>query len=214
MRENSQHERIWTGPPRAIEGARAAIEFSADLKEFNKAVKYLLAGTSRTEQDSLEMVDLNARAPEVELVTTGVSSPFPADVKSSGYARVPLPVFERISRAIRGLQDDSIQVLVQIGTIKVGKLSFLHPEISLRLIGARVADLPIDAPLPDVLALQARFRPEEIEDSGLVAKVLEAQEQASKLIDQAFMSLEQLGVGRASLGAFVSEQIAARAQKK
>jgi hypothetical protein len=64
------------------------------------------------------------------------------------------------------------------------------------------------------LALQARFRPEEIEDSGLVAKVLEAQEQASKLIDQAFMSLEQLGVGRASLGAFVSEQIAARAQKK
>lgn len=200
--------------PRPIGGACAAIEFSADLKEFNKAVKYLLAGTSRTEQDSLEMVDLNARAPEVELVTTGVSSPFPADVQCSGYARVPLLVFERISRAIRNLRRDSIQVLIETGTIRVGKLSFLHPEISLRLIGARIADLPIDAPLPDVLALQARFRPEELEDSGVLGRVLEAQEQTSKLIDQAFESLEQLGITRATLSAFVSEQIAARARQK
>ena len=203
-------------PLRATDGAHAPIEFSAVLKEFNMAVKYLLAGTSRTEQDSLEMVDINVRAAEVELVTTGVSSPFPAEVRRSGYARVPLPVFERISRAIRGLRNDSIRVSVEIGTIKVGKLSFSHPEITLRLIGARVGDLPIDAPLADVLALQAPFRPEELEDSGfgLLARVLEAQEQASKLIDQVFVSLEQLGIERATLGVFVSEQIAARARKE
>ena len=200
--------------PRSNDGASAAFEFSADLKEFNKAVKYLLVGTSGTEHDSLEMVDLNARGAEVELVITGASSPFSADVRSSGYARVPLLVFERISRAIRQLRNDSIRVSIEASTIKVGKLTFLHPEISLRLIGARIADLPIDAPLCDVLALQARFRPEEIEDSGLLAKVLEAQEQASKLIDQAFMSLGQLGIGRVALGTFVSEQIAARGRQK
>jgi hypothetical protein len=200
--------------PRSIEGARSAIEFSADLKGFNRAVKYLLVGTSGTERDSLEMVDLNARGDEVELVTTGASSPLSADVGSSGYARVPLLVFERISRAIRQLRNDSIRVSIEAGTIKVGKLSFLHPGISLRLIGARIADLPIDAPLCDVLALQARFRPEEIEDSGLLAKVLEAQEQASKLIDQAFISLEHLGIERAALGTFVSEQIAAHGRQK
>jgi hypothetical protein len=177
-------------------------------------VKYLLAGTSGTEQDRLEMVDINARSPDVELVTTAVSSAFPADLRTSGYARLPLLVFERISRAIRNLRKDSIQVLIEAGTIRVGKLSVLHPEISLRLIGARIADLPIDAPLPDVLALQARFRPEELSDSGVLSKLLEAQEQASKLIDQAFMSLEQLGIERAALGAFVSEQIAARARQK
>ena len=113
---------------RAIEGARAPIEFSTVLKEFNDAMKYLLAGTSRTEQDSLEMVDLNARASEVELLTTGVSSTFPADVQCSGYARVPLLVFERISRAIRNLRNDSIHVSIEVSTIKVGKISFFHPE--------------------------------------------------------------------------------------
>lgn len=201
-------------PFRATEGSHASIEFSAVLKEFNMAVKYLLAGTSHTEQDSLEMLDINVRAAEVELVTAGVSSPFPAEVRRSGYARVPLLVFERISRAIRGLRNDSIRVSVEQGTIKVGKLSCSHPEIALRLIGARVADLPMDAALLDVLALQARFRPEELEDSGLLAKVLEAQEQASIMIDQAFVSLEPLGIERATLSMFVSEQIAARARKE
>ena len=164
--------------PRSNEGAIAAVEFSADLKEFNKAVKYLLAGTSRTEQDRLEFVDVNAQAPEVELVTSGVSSPFPADVRTSGYARIPLLVFERISRAIGTFRKESIRVLIKAGKMKVENSVFSHGEISLRLIGSRIADVPIGAPLPDVLGVLTRFRPEEIEDSGLLARVLAAQERS------------------------------------
>jgi hypothetical protein len=90
-------------------------------------------------------------------------------------------------------------VRIETGSIKVESTVFSHPEISLRLIGARIADLPIDASLPDVLALSAQFRPEEIEDSGLLRKVLAAQEEASRLIDRAAAILEPLGIERAAL---------------
>jgi hypothetical protein len=199
---------------RSTEGATAAVEFLADLKELNKAVKYLFAGKSGSTQARVDYVDLNAFASQIEMVIPGASSAFAAEIKASGYARLPLPVFERIERVIRRLHDDSINVSIVTGSIKMGTVVFSHPEISLRLMGKRIADLPIDAPLPDVLALVARFRPEEIEDSGLLARVLAAQERASKLIDQAFMSLAQLGIERGALGAFVSEQITARARQK
>jgi hypothetical protein len=197
------------------EVAYAKVEFSCLLKEFADAVKYLLAGTSRTRQDWLEKVDVNAGESDVDLVSTGASSAFPAEVRTSGYARVPLPVFDRISRAIRTLGAASVRISIETGTIKVSDdLVFAHPEITLRLIGARIADLPIDAPLPDVLVLEARFRPEEIEDSGLLARVLSAREQASKLIDRAMPHLKPLGIERAALAEFIAEQIAARARHK
>jgi len=199
---------------RSTEGATAAVEFLADLKKFNKAMKYVFAGKSGPRQARVDFVDLNAFASQIEMVIPGASSAFAAEIRVSGYARLPLPVFERIGRVIRRLHDDSINVSIVTGSMKMGTVVFSHPEISLRLIGKRIADLPIDAPLPDVLALVAHFRPEEIEDSGLLARVLAAQERASKLIDQAFVSLEELGIERAALGTFVSEQIAARGRQK
>ena len=181
---------------RSTEGATAAVEFSADLKKFNGAVKYLFAGKSGARQARVDFVDLNAIASQIEMVIPGASSACAAEIRSSGYARLPLPVFERIARALRTLPDDSIDVSIERASMKMGTLVFSHPEISLRLIGARIADLPIDAPLPDVLALSVHFRPEEIEDSGLMARVLAAQEEATRLIDQALKLLEQLGIER------------------
>jgi hypothetical protein len=199
---------------RSTEGATAAVEFSADLKEFNKAVKCLFAGKSSARQATVDSVDLNVVASQIEMVIPGTSSSFAAEIRTSGYARLPLPVFERIARALRTLRDNSINVSVETGSMKMGSLVFSHPEISLRLIGARIADLPIDAPLPNVLALLVRFRPEEIENSGLLARVLAAQEEASRLIDQALKSLEPLGVERSALSRFVSEQLERRARER
>jgi hypothetical protein len=101
----------------------------------------------------LELVDLNAASAQVELVTTAGVVGFLGQMPSSGCARIPLVTF----RSVR----------IELGTIRVGKLLFSHPDLSRRLIGPRIADLPIDAALQDVLAMPARFRPEEIEDSGL-----------------------------------------------
>jgi hypothetical protein len=203
-------ERPASKNPPTIEEAKTSVEFSADRKEFNEAVKCLIGGTSGTEQDRLEFADVNARTSEVEFVATGVSSGFLADVRTTGYARVPLRLIERISRVIRTLGEDKIKVSIGTGVIKVASLVFSHPEISLRLIGARIADLPLDAALPDVLALSLRFRPEEIEDSGLLARVLAAEAEASKLIDQAYESLKFLDVDRALLSKLVAEQIKRR----
>jgi hypothetical protein len=200
----------------ALRSSRGAIgvEFTVERHEFNRAVKFLLAGTSRAEQARLEFVDLNATPDQIELVTTGTSSACPAIVSRAGYARIPLGMFERISRSIRTLRIEQIQVLIEPGAMRIGTLAFSHPEISLRLIGSRIADLPIDAPLSEVLAVSTQFRPEEIEDSGLVARILAAQEEASRMVDQAFKTLEPLGIKRADLSEFVSQQIVKHARRQ
>jgi len=195
-----------------MERGNGPLAFTVRLTDLNQAVKYLLAG--RLLKSRLEFVDLNARTSEVELVTTSTSAAFPAVVSISGYARVPLQVFEGISRAVRMLGGDSAVVTVKPGEIRVASVVFSHPEIEIRLIGARTVDLPLDATLPDVLALLVQLRPEEIEDSGLLPRVLMAQEEASRLIDRAFDSLEPLGIERVALSQFVSEQIELRARKK
>jgi hypothetical protein len=189
-----------------------SIEFVVPHGEFNRAVKYLLAGRATAPTDRLEFTDINLKDAELEFVSSGVSSSLPVDVRTPGYARVPFRVFERISRAIRTLRKHSLRVRIETGSIKVENSVFSHPEISLRLIGARIADLPIDASLPDILALLAQFRPEEINDSGLLGKVPAAQEEASKLIDQASAVLEPLGLERAAVSHFVTEQIERRAR--
>jgi hypothetical protein len=72
----------------------------------------------------------------------------------------------------------------------------------------------MDAGLPDVLALSLRFRPEEIEDSGLLATVLAAEAEASRLVDQAYKTLKSLDIDRDVLSKLVSEQIKRRADRK
>jgi hypothetical protein len=196
-----------------MEGGTSPLAFTVRLTDFNQAVEYLLAGRSQGEAQ-LDFVDLNARGSEVELATTSTSSTFPAEIKTTGYARVPIQVFERVSRAARMLRQPSALVTVKPGKIRVATMLVSHPEIEIRLIGARIADLPMGVPLPDVLAFLTHLRPEEIEDSGLLARVLAAQEEASRLIDRAFESLELLGIERAALSRFVSEQMELRSRKK
>jgi hypothetical protein len=197
----------------SVEVGKGPIVLTAQLREFRKAVKYLLAGQSRIKAE-MHFVDINATDSEVELVTTSSSSSFPAEVKTSGYARLPRKVFERIVRAVRMLRLDSAVVTIKPGEIRFAKLVFSHPEIEIRLIGARIADLPMDAPLPDVLALLSRFRPDEITDSGLASRVLDAQEKATKLIDRATEILEPLEIEREELSKFISERIRNKHKKR
>lgn len=81
------------------------------------------------------------------------------------------------------------------------------------LIGARIADLPLDAPLLETLALTLRFSHEELADSGLLDSVVAAQRRTDDIIDRATKLLEPLGVSRAELDRFVSEQLKSRANE-
>jgi hypothetical protein len=191
-----------------------AVEFNVQLREFTKAVRFLLTGRPRGKDAQGEWVDINARGCEVELVATGVSAGFQAEVTNSGYGRLPYLLFERFSKSIKTLATPSLHVSIEPGKVTAANLTLTHPDISIRLIGPRIADLPVDATLADLLALFVQYRLEEIEDSGLLARALAAQEEASKLIDQAFRALEPLGIERVALSKFVSEQIELRAREK
>jgi hypothetical protein len=94
----------------------------------------------------------------------------PVQVTKAGYARLPYLTFEWLNNALKALRQPSVEVAISKGQVKTTNLTFNHPDISTRLIGARIADLPIDAPLADVLALLVKFRSEEIGDSGLSAR--------------------------------------------
>jgi hypothetical protein len=191
----------------------APVEFAAQSTEFSEALRFLRPARARGKKARADFVDMNARAGEVELVAPGVSFSVPAEIIRAGYARAPYLVFEWFAKALGTLRQPSVVVWIADGQIRVANLSFAHPDITTRLIGARIADLPIDAPLADVLALLLKFRPEELSDSGLSARVLAAQEEASALIDRAMKDLAPLEIPREELSKFIMEQIKKRSQR-
>jgi hypothetical protein len=190
-----------------------AVEFAAQLSEFSEALRYLRPARARGRKAQADFVDINARDGEVEIVAPGVSFSVPAEIIRAGYARAPYLVFEWFAKALGTLGQPSIAVSIAEGQIRVANLCFTHPDISIRLMGLRIADLPIDAPLGDVLALFVKFRPEELSDSGLMARVLAAQETASELIDRAMKVLAPLEISREDLSQFITEQIKKRSQQ-
>ncbi len=106
-----------TGNNVVREGEMGPVTFAVRLKDFKAATKFLLTGLPRAKA-KLDSADLNAHGSEVELVTTGSSSAFPAEIKTPGYARLPLQVFERIVRSVRMLRLDSAVVTIQPGEIR------------------------------------------------------------------------------------------------
>ena len=188
------------------------IEFSVQRKEFGKALRFLIGGKGQSKQAQFDFIDLNAKHAELEIVTTGASSTVPAEVAKPGYSRVPFRVIERIRRSIRSFSDDTLRIGIEPGSLRVEGLRVSHPEITVQLVGARIADLPSDAPLLDIVALLERFRPEELEDSGILGRVMVAQEKISDLIDKAAVILGPLGVTREQVSQLVRHQIKKRGQ--
>jgi hypothetical protein len=189
------------------------VEFIVQLSAFSETLRYLRPARAWGRKARSDFVDINARTGEIEIVAPGVSLSLPAQIIRAGYARVPYLTFEWFAKATSTIRQPSAAVWIAEGQVKVENLSFMHPDISIRLIGTRIADIPIDAPLPDVLALLLTYRAEELGDSGLLARVLAAQETAAELIDRAAKDLAPLEIEREALGEFVMEQIKRRCQR-
>jgi hypothetical protein len=58
--------------------------------------------------------------------------------------------------------------------MKLDNFSFSHPDIELKVVGTRIADLPINATALDCLAVQSLFSAEQIAESGLAPRILDA----------------------------------------
>jgi hypothetical protein len=186
------------------------IEFFVKNEDFRKAVRLILAG-SREFMDT-DTADLNVRGEIIELQTTGTSTDLPAEVVAAGYARVPLPTLKEVNRIARSFATPRIRVRIEPGKFRVESFCLSNSAIELRSIGARIADLPVDAPAADALALLKLYSADELGDSGLAARVMLAQQFATARIDSAHAPLQELGVTRDELLKLVDQHVASRAK--
>ena len=135
-----------------------AIDFTVDSEELMQALKPFLAGRARGKAAALEYVDVKAQKDEIEFVSTAISATIRGEVVSSGCARIPFPLFETLFRRPQRLAAGRLSIQIREGEIKAGPMIVKNPEVAMLLIGARIADLPLDAPLLETLALTLRFR--------------------------------------------------------
>lgn len=171
-----------------------AVEFAAQSSGYFEALRFMRPGRARVRRARADFLDMNARAGEVEIVGPGVSFSVPAGITRAGYACASYLVFEWFAKALGTVRQSSVVVWIADAQVRVANLTFTHPDIPIQRIGNRIADLPIDVSLAEVLVLLAQFRPEEISDSGLPARVMAAQETASALIDRAMKVLAPLEI--------------------
>jgi hypothetical protein len=190
-----------------------AIDFSIDSEELKQALKPFFAGRARGKEAALEYVDVKAQKGEIEFVSTAIAATIPGEVVSSGCARIPFQLFETLFRKPQKLADGHLSIQIREGQIQAGPMTVNNRDVSVLLIGSRIADLPLDAPLLETLALTLRFSDEELADSALSARVEAAQRRTDDIIDRVTKLLQPLGITRAELDRFVTEQIKRRAGK-
>lgn len=191
-----------------------ALEFTVELVELKNALKAFFAGRPRGKETDLECVDIEAAPGEVALVTSGLSTALDAEVTLPGAARLPYSLFEKIFRQPGKLGEKSAIFRIEAGEIRVGAAAFRNPAITLQEAGARTAELPIDAPLVDTLALTLRLGAQEIQRTGLAPKVEAARRQANELIDHAAEILGPLGIDAEFLTRVAWDRIKRRAVRE
>jgi hypothetical protein len=183
------------------------VEFSVEIADLKTGLKTLFSSTSKGKQAESEYFDFSANDGEMTLDGQGFSYTCPAEVRNSGSARVPYGIMDRLRPMLATLKEKSVTVSVTDGQFKLGGTCITNVDIKILPSESRIAELPIDAPLPMVLALTTRFTDQELEDSGLHKRALKAMAEADGFIDSAAQVLEPLGITREAVRTFVWNQI-------
>ena len=186
------------------------IQFTVETRDLAKTLKPFFAGRARGKDAGLDYVDVKAQTDGVEFVSTGLSSSIGANVESSGCARIPYLIFENLFQHPQKLAADRLSIPTKEGEIKAGPTTFNHPGVTIQTVEARIADLPIDAPLGDTLALSFRFNAEELAQSRFWSRVQAAQRKTDDLIEGVTKLLEPLEITRDAIIRFVFQQIRER----
>ena len=181
------------------------VEFVVSARDFKKGIRLILVG--RKDYMNQDAADFRAVADDLELRSTGTSTQMNAQVIRAGNARVPLPVLSHIRKVAATFTRDRLRVQIEAGRFKVESFSFSHPDVELRRIGTRMADLPVNASVLDGLAMQKLYSAEELAESGLAGRVLEAQERASSAIENAARSLQEFSVPREAVAELLDVHI-------
>lgn len=151
-------------------------------------------------------------SPVRPLAPTGSSTELPAHVVTGGYVRVPVPVLAEINKLARTYRKPHVRIRMEPGRFRFESFTRSHSDIVMRPTGVRVADPPVDAPPADALAIQKLYSAEEIAESGLAARVVDAQAFAAKHIDGALVYLAPFGITRDEIVRLIDERITTRAR--
>jgi hypothetical protein len=136
----------------------------------------------------------------------------PAAVTQAGYGRVPLGLLKNVKQVAVSFKQDRLRVRIEDTKLRVQSFGFIHPDIEVKKSGVRAIDLPRDAAVIDVLALMKLFSAEELGESGLTARVMEAQERAIHSIESAHSYLKSFGVHREAVSDLLDAHVALHAR--
>ncbi len=182
------------------------LEFHVRTQDLKKAIRLILSG--RKEYLDHDTADFRAVADTLELCSTGSSTQIEASVTQAGCARIPLGVLKNLRSAAVSYTKTLVRLRIEPGRLRIENFGFSHPDIELRRIGGRVADVPVDATPLDTLALVKLLSSEEIAEAGLSARVLDAQERAISAIDWAVRALEEFRVPREAVRDLLESHLA------
>ncbi|MGH9556253.1 MAG: hypothetical protein ACRD2Y_10565 [Terriglobales bacterium] len=186
------------------------LEFVVPAKDFKKAIRLILVG--RGENARRDTADFVVIADTLELRSTGSSTQMDAHVFQAGFARVPVAMLGKIRKLASSFKLPRLWIWIEGGRFRMESFTFSSPDIELKPIGIRGADLPVNAGPLDTLALQKLYSAEELAESGLATRIMEAQKKAGRAIDNATYELRDYGVPREAVRDLVDAHIALHAK--
>jgi hypothetical protein len=187
------------------------IEFKVAAKDFRKAVSLILVG--RAAYMNTDLAHFEVVADSLEISSVGGETQIDTDVAQAGYAQVPLSILKDIRKVASTYKQAQLKIRIDDGLFRIESYSFRNPAIELRRIGGKIADIPVNAGYLDTLAMVKLLSAEEIVESGLTARVLEAQEKASAAVDGATSWLAIFEVQKEEVRKLVDAQLAKRASE-
>jgi hypothetical protein len=172
------------------------MEFVIAKCDLNSALGQILQGR----KDALgDVVDLIADRSTLTVVVTGRSIEVPIEADVIGSAIIPIKVVFGAKRMGESYMDERLRLRISDGKFRIQNTSISNPGIAMKRIARRIIDIPDDARPMDVLALRHIFSVDEIEDSGLHVKVLDAQSELTRSLESASATLRDYGFEQAEL---------------
>jgi hypothetical protein len=192
------------------------MDFVINKKDFDSAARQILLGRNPT---STELVELTAGPSTLILAAMGTITEIPIKCETTGSVSITisnLAWLKKISATYKAgpvrLQISGGRIRFQNSSISISVSEKNIASVSEKNIARPVIDIPSDASPMDLLSLQLIFSTDEIESSGLHAKVREAQETMAQRLDWAASSLGEYGFTRSELAAMAEVKLNAHAE--
>lgn len=180
------------------------MDFMIAKDDFDTALEQILQGRKDTSGD---VVDLTASRSTLTVVVTGRSIEVPIEAEVIGSAIIPIKAIFGAKRMSVSYKDERLRLRISDGKLRLQNTSISNPGIAMKRIARRIIDIPDDARPMDVLALRHIFSVDEIEDSGLHVKVLDAQSELTRSLESASATLRDYGFEQAELIAMAEAKI-------